>query len=71
MPPPGWALLQKESMKAQARACAYFYSRYFDEQGYMRCVPRWGGDDGPDDAIENLTGWPLLYMMGDRRNCSP
>lgn len=64
MPPPAWALLQKESMKAQARACAYFYDRYFDERGYMRCVPRWGGDDGPDDAIENLTGWPILYMMG-------
>lgn len=64
MPPPAWALLQKESLKAQSRACEYFYDRYFDEQGYMRCVPRWGGDDGPDDAIENLTGWPVLYMMG-------
>lgn len=64
MPPPEWAFLQKESMKAQARACEYFYERYFDERGYMRCVPRWGGDDGPDDAIENLTGWPILYMMG-------
>ena len=64
MPPPAWALLQKESLRAQARACEYFYDRYFDERGYMRCVPRWGGDDGPDDAIENLTGWPVLYMMG-------
>ena len=64
MPPPEWAFLQKESMKAQARACEYFYERYFDERGYMRCVPRWGGDDGPDDAIENLTGWPILYLMG-------
>lgn len=64
MPLPAWALLQKESLKAQARACEYFYDRYFDERGYMRCVPRWGGDDGPDDAIENLTGWPILYMMG-------
>ena len=68
MPPPSWALLQKESLKAQSRACEYFYDRYFDEKGYMLCVPRWGGDDGPDDAIENLTGWPLLYMMGGPEN---
>jgi hypothetical protein len=27
-------------------------------------VPRWGGDDGPDDAIENLTDWPVLYALG-------
>ena len=68
MPPPSWALLQKESLKAQSRACECFYDRYFDEKGYMLCVPRWGGDDGPDDAIENLTGWPLLYMMGGPEN---
>ena len=68
MPPPAWGLLQKESLKAQARACEYFYDRYFDERGYMRCVPRWGGDDGPDDAIENLTGWPILHMMGGPEN---
>ncbi len=64
MPPPAWALLQKESLKAQIRACEYFFDRYFDERGYMLCVPRWGGDDGPDDAIENLTGWPILFMLG-------
>lgn len=64
MLPPNWAFLQKESLKAQTRACEYFYGRYFDDRGYMLCVPRWGGDDGPDDAIENLTGWPILYMMG-------
>ena len=23
----------------------------FDERGYLLCVERWGGDDGPDDAI--------------------
>ena len=68
IPPPSWALLQKESLKAQSRACEYFYDRYFDEKGYMLCVPRWGGDDGPDDAIENMTGWPLLYMMGGPEN---
>ena len=27
-------------------------------------MPRWGGNDGPDDAIENLTGWPILHAAG-------
>src|SRR5262249_38942914 len=36
----------------------------FDERGYLRCVERWGGDDGPDDAIENCTDWPILHALG-------
>lgn len=27
-------------------------------------MPRWGGNDGSDDAIENLAGWPLLHALG-------
>jgi hypothetical protein len=27
-------------------------------------VERWGGDDGPDDAIENVADWPLLHALG-------
>ncbi len=63
-PPPDWALLQRELIRAQSRACEVFYNRYFDERGYLMCVPRWGGNDGPDDAIENLTGWPILHALG-------
>jgi hypothetical protein len=64
MAPPAWALLERESLHAQARACAEFFDRYFDERGYLRCVTRWGGDDGPDDAIENVNDWPVLYALG-------
>ncbi len=53
--PPSWALLERELIRAQTLACEEFFERYFDERGYLICVPRWGGDDGPDDAIENLT----------------
>ncbi len=63
-PPPDWALLQRELIRAQSRACEVFYDRYFDGRGYLMCVPRWGGNDGPDDAIENLTGWPILHALG-------
>ena len=62
--PPTWALLQRELLRANTSACREFYQHYFDERGYLRCVERWGGDDGPDDAIENCTDWPVLHALG-------
>jgi hypothetical protein len=64
MSPPAWALLERELLRANAAACAEFYERYFDDRGYLLCVERWGGDDGPDDAIENCTDWPVLHALG-------
>jgi hypothetical protein len=64
VPPPGWALLERELLRANTRACREFYDRYFDDRGYLACVERWGGDDGPDDAIENLADWPILHALG-------
>ncbi|HQU43083.1 MAG TPA: hypothetical protein PK867_09730 [Pirellulales bacterium] len=64
LPPPAWALLERELLRANARACEEFFARYFDERGYLLCVERWGGDDGPDDAIENVNDWPLLHALG-------
>jgi hypothetical protein len=64
LPPPGWALLERELLRANAAACKEFFERYFDERGYLLCVERWGGDDGPDDAIENCAVWPLLHALG-------
>jgi hypothetical protein len=62
--PPYWALLERELLRAQTAACAEFFARYFDERGYLLCVPRWGGNDGPDDAAENLLNWTMLYALG-------
>lgn len=64
MSPPIWALLERELLRANAAACQEFFQRYFDERGYLLCVERWGGDDGPDDAIENCTDWPSLHALG-------
>jgi hypothetical protein len=64
MVPPEWALLERELLRSSARACEEFFSRYFDTRGYLECVERWGGDDGPDDAIENCNDWPVLYALG-------
>jgi hypothetical protein len=64
MSPPAWALLERELLKANAEACQEFFTRYFDERGWLLCVERWGGDDGLDDAIENCNDWPLLSALG-------
>jgi hypothetical protein len=64
MAPPYWALLERQLLKAATDGCIEFYDRYFDERGYLKCVPRWGGNDGPDDAAENLLNWPMLHALG-------
>jgi hypothetical protein len=62
--PPEWALLQRELIDANTAACEEFFAKYFDERGWLLCVERWGGDDGPDDAIENCNDWPILHALG-------
>lgn len=64
MQPPEWALLERELLRANAAACEEFYAHYFDERGYLLCIERWGGDDGPDDAIESCNDWPHLHALG-------
>ena len=70
MPPPAWALMEWELIRAQTRGCTEFFAKYFDERGYLECIPRWGGNDGPDDAIENLVHWPPRALRAGRRSPS-
>lgn len=64
LPAPEWALLQRELLRAHTEACETFHSKYFDERNHLRCFPRWGTNDGPDDAIEHVNDWPLLHALG-------
>lgn len=64
MTPPYWGLLERELLSAQSEAVEEFYEHFFDERGYQKIVPRWGGDDGPDDAAENVINWPMLHALG-------
>lgn len=64
MPPPAWALLQRQLLAAQVPACREFYQKYFDARGYLQCFVRWGANDGPDDAFENFNHWPELHALG-------
>ena len=64
MTPPAWALLERQVLESNAVACREYFDKYFDSRGYLLCVERWGGDDGPDDAIENCNDWPELHALG-------
>ena len=64
MPPPEWALLERELLKANSEAIEAFYNKYFDERGYFLHTPRWGTLDGTDDAYEQFNYWTLLYSFG-------
>jgi hypothetical protein len=64
MSPPEWALLERAVLDAHLPACEAFFDRYYDERGFLLDHERWGGDDGPDDAIENVNDWPQLYALG-------
>ncbi len=62
--PPVWALLERELLRQNSAACREFFDKYFDERGWLLCVERWGGDDGPDDATECCLHWPLVHALG-------
>src|SRR3954468_21431078 len=64
MPAPEWARLERQLLAANVPACREFFQKYYDERRYVRCVTRWGSNDGPDDAFENTTGWPELHALG-------
>ena len=64
MPPPSWALLERELLKYNSIAVEKFAQKFVDERGYLAHTPRWGTLDGPDDAIETYWNWTLLHALG-------
>jgi hypothetical protein len=64
MEAPSWAVLERRVLDTSAPAMTEFYHKYYDEQGRVQCVLRWGADDGPDDAFENFAGWPEFHALG-------
>ena len=64
LPPPAWALMERELLRANSEACIRFAKKYVDERGYLLHTPRWGTLDGPDDAIETFYNWTLLHALG-------
>jgi len=64
MAPPSWALKERLLLQESAKAIGIFDQKYMTEEGYLKIHVRFGGADGPDDAGENFSTWPLLYSLG-------
>ncbi|MDA1315745.1 MAG: hypothetical protein O2968_20675 [Acidobacteria bacterium] len=64
MPPPAWALMERQLLDANSEAVELFAKKYMDERGYLLHTMRWGTLDGPDDAIETYFNWTLLHALG-------
>lgn len=69
MTPPDWALMECQLLEENARFVDVFADKYINKtNGYLECLPHWGGVDGADDAMENFNNWPLLYALGARKH---
>ena len=68
VPPPPWALAERLLLDTASEGTKAFFAKYVNELGYLKCVERWGGNDGADDAMENFGGWTLLYSLGGRED---
>ncbi len=62
--PPAWALAERLLIDSASDGVQTFFDRYVDDRDFLKCVERWGGNDGADDAMENFGGWTLLHALG-------
>ena len=63
-PAPAWALAEREMLDAAADGAHVWVERYVRPDGSVNVPERWGVTDGPDDIMETVRGWPLVYAMG-------
>jgi hypothetical protein len=64
MPAPAWALAERELLASAADGVRVWMERYVRPDGAVNVPERWGVTDGPDDIMETVRGWPLIYAMG-------
>ena len=64
MPAPAWAAAEREMLQAAADGAKVWVERYLRPDGSVNVPERWGVTDGPDDIMETIRGWPLIYAMG-------
>jgi hypothetical protein len=64
MPAPAWAFAERALLDAAPDGVQLWMDRYVGGDGSVNMEPRWGVTDGPDDIMEYIRGWPLVYAMG-------
>ncbi len=68
MQPPKWAIEERNLFSLYDSASCIFADKYLADNGFLKVVERWGGNDGPDDAMENFSHWPLAHALGGSEN---
>jgi hypothetical protein len=63
-PAPAWALAEREMLQAAADGSRLWLEQHVRADGSVNVPERWGVTDGPDDIMETVRGWPLVYAMG-------
>ena len=51
-------------LDAAADGARLWLDRFVNPDGSVKVAERWGVTDGPDDIMESVRGWPLIYAMG-------
>ncbi|MFA6135445.1 MAG: hypothetical protein WC869_15645 [Phycisphaerae bacterium] len=64
LPPPRWALLQRQLLETAGRAAKPFLARYTRDDGTLIWRKKFPGMDGSDDAYEGFNTFSLLYALG-------
>ena len=63
-PVPAWAFVERTMLAAAADGAQLWVDQFVNADGSLDVVERWGVSDGPDDIMEAVRGWPLMYAMG-------
>lgn len=64
MSAPEWAVEQRKLFAMYESAVRLFDEKFVTDEGFLDVMEAWGGNDGPDDAMENFAHWPLVYALG-------
>jgi len=62
--PPAWASTERMLLASAAQGAQLWVDRFANADGTLKITPQWGVSDGPDDIMESIRGWPLVYAMG-------
>ena len=64
VPSPAWASAERAMLSAAADGVQQWVNHYVNTDGSVKTKEQWGISDGPDDIMESIRGWPLVYAMG-------
>ena len=58
-------------LDSAAAGVQLWVDRYVNADGSLNIVEEWGVTNGPDDIMEDIRGWPLVYALGAPESVQP